>query len=364
MKIQETSLKKFKILFRKEQMKQLEKELYSEEIYPDFGEQPEVLEIQIGYMLIPLVENDKPILRAINYVRNEIDCEFGLPLPQIRIRDNMCLGPTEYAILLNGTKVGGFNGLSIGQILCFDTGEVKEKISDSFSITKEPVFGLEALIIDESRSEEAKSKGYICSNLEKVLRVHLDQIIKSNLTLFLNQCIVNNLINKVRPSNPDVIDSIFFEHDFSISKMKKLLNILLEEKVSIRDMNTILETIADNIENNSDPLFLAERAREKLAYQFFSGYKTEDNIIEAIRIEARITENITESKELCSKISEHLIKIVNEGKPPVFICKSDIRRSLFVTLSQVYPEIIFISDTEMLSCKGMYSLKIIGEIDD
>lgn len=359
-----------------------EKELHSYETCVDFGAQPEVLEIQIGNLLAPLVEKDKPVVKVLNDVRNEIDSKFGLPLPDIRVVENTDLKPTEYAIFLNGTKIAGFKGLTCNQILCVDSGDVKEKITDNCIVTKEPAFGLSAFIIDKSRLEEAKTKGYSCSNLEKVIKVHLTQIIKSNLTLFLNQCMVNTLVNKVRPSNPDVIDSLFFENEFSTSRMKKVLNILLEEKISIRDMNTILETIADNIEKDKSPVFLAERVREKLAYQFFSEYVTENNTIEAIKFDHGFTKSILESstfdendpehpfinlapdkrKELFLKISENLLEVVNDNKQPFFICESDIRRSLFVTISRNIPEVIIISDKEFLSCKDLYSLKIAGEI--
>ena len=104
-------------------MRKRKPRIYDDEIYTDFGEQPSPLELQIGYALMPLVDEqkDSPLLNEIRYLRNEIDAEYGLPLPLVRIRDNLCLEPGEYRILLHGTDVGGFKDLRLGHVLCLDT---------------------------------------------------------------------------------------------------------------------------------------------------------------------------------------------------------------------------------------------------
>ena len=127
---------------------------------------------------------------------------------------------------------------------------------------------MDAIFLPEDRREEAASAGYVVADLEIVIRTHLKEVIKKNLTKFLDQCMVNTLINKVRDRNPDVVDDVFFMHNFSTSKFKTILNWLLEEGISIRDINSILEAIADNLEKTQRPTELLGLVREKLAYQF------------------------------------------------------------------------------------------------
>ena len=221
-------------------MRKRKPRIYDDEIYTDFGEQPSPLELQIGYALMPLVDehNDSPLLNEIRYLRNEIDAEYGLPLPLVRIRDNLCLEPCEYRILLHGTDVGGFNDLRLGHVLCLDTGSVTGELSGEKS--KEPAFGMDGILVTEDMADEGKRLEYAVVDPSRIIKVHLSEIIKKNITKFLNQCMVNTLINKVRDTNPDVIDDVFFMHHYSTADFKTILNWLLEEDVSIRDMNSIL----------------------------------------------------------------------------------------------------------------------------
>ena len=106
--------------------------IYDERCYRNFGEQPSPLEIQLGYGLIPLVDtepNNSPLLEDITYVRNQIDGEYGLPLPSVHVRDNMCLEPYEYKIFLHGVEVGGYKKCDPHYVMCMDTGYVTEEIS-------------------------------------------------------------------------------------------------------------------------------------------------------------------------------------------------------------------------------------------
>ena len=177
-----------------------------------------------------------------------------------------------------------------------------------------------------------------------MISVHLHEIIKRNITRFLDQCMVNTLINKVRDTNPDVIDEVFFMHNFSTSSFKRILNWLLEEGVSIRDMNTILETIADNIDEPKKPVELMERIREKLAWQFVPKIADEDKNIHVIMISYRLAEALSErifypksnnelpyyafkpdEKRLFEKeIAEKANHMVEKGYEPVFLIVSDL----------------------------------------
>ena len=364
-------------------MRKRKPRIYDDEIYTDFGEQPSPLELQIGYALMPLVDehNDSPLLNEIRYLRNEIDAEYGLPLPLVRIRDNLCLEPCEYRILLHGTDVGGFNDLRLGHVLCLDTGSVTGELSGEKS--KEPAFGMDGILVTEDMADEAKRLGYAVVDPSRIIKVHLSEIIKKNITKFLNQCMVNTLINKVRDTNPDVIDDVFFMHHYSTADFKTILNWLLEECVSIRDMNSILEALADNYDYKMKPVEFLDKVRDKLAWQFVPKLADKDKVIHVIRVSKSLSEALSEriyypqsktelpyyafepaeTKVFEKEISEKAHRMTDKGYEPVFLIVSSLRTALSNTVRTRLGNWTFISDKEMLSVNKDYSVAVEEELE-
>ena len=364
-------------------MRKRKPRIYDDEIYTDFGEQPSPLELQIGYALMPLVDehNDSPLLNEIRYLRNEIDAEYGLPLPLVRIRDNLCLEPCEYRILLHGTDVGGFNDLRLGHVLCLDTGSVTGELSGEKS--KEPAFGMDGILVTEDMADEAKRLGYAVVDPSRIIKVHLSEIIKKNITKFLNQCMVNTLINKVRDTNPDVIDDVFFMHHYSTADFKTILNWLLEEDVSIRDMNSILEALADNYDYKMKPVEFLDKVRDKIAWQFVSKLADKDKVIHVIRVSKSLSEALSEriynpqsktelpyyalepseTKVFENEISEKANRMTDKGYEPVFLIVSSLRTALSNTVRTRLGNWTFISDKEMLSVNKDYSVAVEEELE-
>ncbi len=361
--------------------------IYDEGIYLDFGAQPRPLEMQIGYGLVPFVDKNNypleeiPLLNEFRYVRNEFDAEYGLPLAQIRIRDNMCLEPYEYKLLLHGIEVGGFKNIKPGDVFCMKTVSVTGELSGKKF--NDPAFGMDGILVDKDKAEDAEKLGYVVVEPERMISVHLHEIIKRNITRFLDQCMVNTLINKVRDTNPDVIDEVFFMHNFSTSSFKTILNWLLEEGVSIRDMNTILETIADNIDETKKTVELMERIREKLAWQFIPKIADEDKSIHVITISYSLAEALSErifypksnnelpyyvfkpdERRLFEKeIAEKANHMVEKGYEPVFLIVSDLRTALSNTIRTSLGNWTCISDKEVYSVIKDYSVVTEEELE-
>ena len=166
-------------------MRKRKPRIYDDEIYTNFGEQPSPLELQIGCGLMPLADEqgDGSLLDAIQFVRNEIDGEYGLPLPPVRIRDNACLEPYEYKILLHGTEVGGFKSLREGYVLCINLGSATGELSGEKM--KDPAFGVDGILVAEERAEEAERLGYAVVEPVLCIQVHLSETVKRNITKFL-----------------------------------------------------------------------------------------------------------------------------------------------------------------------------------
>ena len=364
-------------------MRKRKPRIYDDEIYTDFGEQPSPLELQIGYALMPLVDehNDSPLLNEIRYLRNEIDAEYGLPLPLVRIRDNLCLEPCEYRILLHGTDVGGFNDLRLGHVLCLDTGSVTGELSGEKS--KDPAFGMDGILVTEDMADEGKRLEYAVVDPSRIIKVHLSEIIKKNITKFLNQCMVNTLINKVRDTNPDVIDDVFFMHHYSTADFKTILNWLLEECVSIRDMNSILEALADNYDYKMKPVEFLDKVRDKIAWQFVSKLADKDKVIHVIRVSKSLSEALSEriynpqsktelpyyvlepaeTKVFENEISEKAHRMTDKGYEPVFLIVSGLRTALSNTVRTRLGNWTFISDRELLSVNKDYSVAVEEELE-
>ncbi len=356
--------------------------IYDECCYTNFGEQPAPLEIQIGYGLIPLVDQQikGPLLGEISSVRNQIDGEYGLPLSKVHIRDNMCLDAYEYKILLHGVEVGGYKECNPHYVMCMDTGNVTEELEGEK--IKDPVFNLDAVIVSQTRKDEAKTFGYVTPEWYVLIKSHLYEISVKNITKFLDQCMVNTLVNKVRDRNPDVVDDVFFLHNFSTSKLKTILNWLLEEGVSIRDMNTILETIADNLEETKRLSELMEKVREKLAYQFLPKLADDNKVIHVIRVSQALAEALLDhifipqaknelpyfalTPEESNRLNEEITKksdlMKENGYEPVFLAVSNMRTSLAEYVKQYFGNWACISDIELYSIYKDYNIVIEEEL--
>ena len=340
------------------------------------------LEVQLGYGLIPLVQIEKraPLLDEIHYCRENIFTEFGFYIPPIHIRDNMCLEPYEYALMFNNVKMGGLKKIQPEQILCIKTNNNLERISGIY--IKESVFGRDIVITDESNKNKAEQLGYKVCSVSNFIRVQFTEIISKNIHKFLNQHMVNEIINRLRTQNPDVVDNVMFTHHFSVSNLKIILNWLLEEGVPIRDINTIMETISDYIEENNKLVFLMEKIRERLAYDFIPKYADEDKVVNTIVVSESVGELLYKNldipnsgielpdllleknidRKLIQSIKECLKTVSEKNTQEIFLCPSCIRTGFSEFLKRTVGSYPCISERECLEMNREYTFKKIGEL--
>ena len=358
--------------------------IYDESVYHDFGLQPDIFEIKLGNALIPLVDSmeEAPLLKEISYLRNQFDAEYGFLLPKIRIRDSMFIKPDEYVFLINGSEVAG-SSVKPGHYFCLDTGSVSKPLDyPNLKKTKDPAFGMDCYILPEKDVEKAKVTGYVCVSPERMIGTHFHEIIRKNITRLLNQTMVNELVEKVRKINPDVITDVFITKGFSISDMKIVLNRLLEEYISIRDMNTILETIADYLKEERNPLVLAEKVRERLAPCFIKAYAEDGKKLHFFRISQYVSETLLEHmyypeskierpylaldpadrKRLVDGLSKSCKWFTEHDLPPVFICVSVIRPFVADYLHGDFPGVHVVSDIELYAAKNLITVNLEGEV--
>ena len=360
---------------------------FEKNLYTCFGEEPDLFEVHIGSGLSPLLnvsdgKNDSILEKGILRCRKQIDENYGLLVPEIHIYENETLLPYEYAFFFRGTQIIK-HSVKTGYHLCMDAGNVTTPLNiDKWEKTIDPAFEVDGFFIPDSEVKRYKKAGYVCASHEKIIRVHLCEIIRKYRTKILDQCMVNNLVEKVRRINPDVVSDVFFMNGFQTSELKLILNRLLDEEVSIRDMNTILETIADYHPDKLKPYELAEKVRQSLAISFISKYAEEDKTLHLIKVSQSVSEKIAESayypdskidlpycafdpplrKKFLTAAGAALARMTDMYHQPILLCASSVRLLLAGALHYVMPGVRVISDLELCALKEKYHIKIEGEV--
>ena len=272
--------------------------------------------------------------------------------------------------------------LQLGYALIPLVNKEEELRISSYKKTKEPAYGMDAYVVEKKYRDEYEKAGYVCVPAYKVIAEHYETIIIKYRTKLLDQCLVNNLAEKVRKINPDVYSDVFFNKTFSTSKLKIILNYLLEENVSIKDMNTILETIADYAAEEKRLPGLVEKIREKLAQRIISKYIDDSKVVHTLIISQSLcillNENICASdseidipdislepeikRKLIKKISDLLSRSKEQIPNTVLACPHDLRIAFAKYIHQFLPEIPVLSETEISIVKNEFEFKLEGEI--
>lgn len=327
--------------------------------------QVDPLEVEIGYSLIPLVDPEQggTLLDRITNIRRRSALEMGLIVPPIRIRDNMELESNSYSILIKGVEVGA-GVLQVGRLMAMDSGEVVEKIEGA-EFT-EPVFGLKAIWIDPEVRGTAEQRGYTVVDCPTIIATHLTEIIKRHADEILGRQEVQQLVDNIKNDYPAVINELISERKMSLGDIQKVLQNLLRERVSIRNMVTILETLASYAEFSKDTGLLTEYVRVALSRQICKEYADRTNTMSVITVDPEI-ENVLRSSihddpvegrvlgldpdthaGIVKSFTDSYIKARNAGYTPVFLVSPHIRSVTFSLLQREVPDPIVLSYNEIV----------------
>ena len=250
--------------------------------------QVDVLELEVGYGLLHLVDPSQggDLLERIRSIRRQVALEMGVVVPPIRIRDNLQLRPNEYMILIKGIEVAR-SELKEGHYLAMNPG-IGEEGLDGIP-TREPAFGLEALWIREDLREEAQIRGYTVVDHSTVVATHLTEIIKRNAHELLGRQETQNLLDMVKEQAPALVEELV-PNLLPLGTVQKVLQNLLRERVSIRDLRTILETLADYAPSTKDPELLTEYVRAAMRRAITKQYQDEDGKLPVIVLDHQLEE--------------------------------------------------------------------------
>ncbi|RJP22002.1 MAG: flagellar biosynthesis protein FlhA [Candidatus Abyssobacteria bacterium SURF_5] len=321
------------------------------------------MEIEIGYGLIPLADPKQggDLLTRISDIRRRTALKIGIVLPPIRIRDNMMLKPNEYAIRIRGNEITR-GTLFTDHLLIMNPGNIMEKIPGIE--TKEPAFGLDAIWITESQRPRAEQLGYTIVDPPSVLATHLTEIINARAHELLGRQDVSNLIENAKKNSPVVVEELV-PNQLTMGEIQKVLQNLLKERVPIRNLELILETLADYARRTRDPVVLTEYVRQAIARNICQEHMDDNGRIYAMTLDPRLEQKITESlkesdgitypaldpvtaQKIISATAAESKKMANEGRQPIIVTSPKVRPYFKRLVQSSLPGLVVLSFAEIV----------------
>ncbi len=345
-----------------------EEETSPEELLP----QPETITFEIGYALIPYVDESKggEIVKRIKSLRKQLTKELGIIIPLIHIKDNLELKPGEYRILIRDVEVAR-GEIVPDHYLAIDTGSTKGKIEGK--PTKEPAFGLDAYWIPENLKDKAKMLGYTVVDIPTVIITHLSEIIKKHAYEILGRGETKELVDALAEKYPIVREIVPDQVPLNI--LHRVLQNLLKENIPIRDLLTIIETLSDNIVKTNDPEVLTEFVRQSLS-RLISSLYSRDNTIYAVSLgtntESFILEKVKENEgslppfdpsfvqKLINEIAKYTDMFVVNQATPVLLTSPASRRFVRKIIEHYLPNVAVLSYGEI---DPKYKVNILGVVE-
>ena len=284
--------------------------------------------LEFGAALIPLVSGRNDFLDRITGLRNQVALELGFTAPKVRIKDNLKLGRSEYSIKIRDIEADR-SSVRVGRYLAVDFDGVCPALEGE--PVKEPVSGSRAYWISEEEKESAKAKGYFISDVPSLIITHLTEVIKLNAPTLLGRQELSAMLEETAKSAPAVVEEV--RGLLSLGEIHKVIQNLLKEQVSVRDMVTVLEALCDAAPKSKDILFLTEKTRQALARQITASQLSKDRKLHVISLSPELEQVISESKTLDinleKKLSDAALKLAGEirakGFKPVLLCMEQSR---------------------------------------
>ncbi|WP_127531902.1 flagellar biosynthesis protein FlhA [Paenibacillus kobensis] len=324
--------------------------------------QVDPIEFEFGYGLIPLADAQQggDLLDRIIMIRRQCALELGLVVPVIRIRDNIQLKPNEYVIKIKGNTVAR-GDLLLNHYLAMSPGFDDDAVIGIE--TTEPAFGLPALWIDEAMKERAELSGYTVVDPPSVVATHLTEIVKRHAHELIGRQETKALVENVKENYPALVDELI-PNLLTVGDVQKVLAKLLKEKISIRDLVTIFETLADQGAYTKDTDVLTEYVRQSLSRQITLQFSPDGEMLRVITVgpslEKKIAESVQQSdqgsylsidpvatQQIYQKLSEQVTKQIQSGNQPVVLASPTIRMYLRKLVERTMQDIPVLSYSEL-----------------
>ncbi len=332
------------------------------------------IELEFGYGIIPLADVNQggDLLDRVVMIRRQIALELGTVVPIIRLRDNIQLNPNQYIIKIKGIQVAE-GDIMFDHYMAMNPGYVEEEINGYETV--EPSFGLPAIWINESQRERAESLGYTVVDPPSIIATHLTEVVRSHIAELLTRQDVQNLVDNLKETNPVLVGELI-PNLLGLGEVQKILQNLLQEGVSIRDLLTIFEILADRASGTRDTDILTEYVRQGLkraiSGRYFAPNETNEVITLTPQVEQEIMGSVKQTEQgafltldpqrisaIMEEVQTQVSAMEEQGKTAIIVC-SPIVRMYFKKMSEDYiKDLIVLSYNEV---ENNVSLNSVGQI--
>ena len=336
--------------------------------------QVDPIELEFGYGIIPLADVNQggDLLDRVVMIRRQIALELGTVVPIIRLRDNIQLNPNQYIIKIKGIQVAE-GEILFDHYMAMNPGFVEEEINGI--PTFEPSFHLPAIWITDSQRERAESLGYTVVDPPSIIATHLTEVIRSHIAELLSRQDVQNLVNNLKESNPALVDELTPKL-LGLGEIQKVLQNLLKEGISIRDLLSIFEVLADHAATTRDTDVLTEYVRQGLKRAISSRYFVPNEVTSCITLDPKVEQDIMASikqteqgayltldperiRAIMDSLQAEIAKFEETGKTPIVVT-SPIVRMYFKKMTEDYvKELIVVSYNEIDSDVELQSVGMV-----
>jgi flagellar biosynthesis protein FlhA len=338
----------------------------------------DLMDLQVGYGLIGLVDAERggELLERIKGLRKQIAQDLGFMVPPVHIRDNLQLRPTAYAILIKGTEVVRGEVMT-GHLLAIDPGTAEKGLEGI--PTKEPTFGLPALWVPEAKREQAQLMGYTVVDLASVITTHLTEVIRSHAHELLGRQETQALLDQVAKTAPKVVEDLI-PQTITLGGVVRILGNLLRERVPIRDLRTIIETIADYAPTTKDTDTLTEYVRQGLGRAITSQHVGPDGTLTVISLDPTLDRQLSEavqthtqgsylsiapsmSQRVMAAVKQAVENAIGRGIQPVLLCSPTLRPHLRRLIERGMSSLAVLSLNEVEGQVRIQSLEVVRLAD-
>ncbi|MCL2759010.1 MAG: flagellar biosynthesis protein FlhA [Treponema sp.] len=325
----------------------------------------DALSLELGYGLVPLVEKEKgaELLERVMGVRSQSALDLGLVIPKVRIIDNSMLGPSEYCFKIKGVD-SGRGKIRLGYYMCINPGTVTAELQGEATV--DPAFGIPAIWVEQEKRDEAERAGYTVVDPPSIIATHLTEIIRRSAADILGLQDTQIILDTLRKDYPAVVDEALREgKGLRVTEVQKILHGLLREKVSIRNLVSVLEAIADYAPISKNIWFLTEKARQALASQICHQYADEDKRLRVLTIDPALEQRIIDAKYetasgmVCAldpptqkawirSVSKAVTAVKEKGWMPVILCSEQARFLVKNSTDRELPDLAVLSVPEIV----------------
>jgi flagellar biosynthesis protein FlhA len=332
------------------------------------------LELCIGFGLVPLVDKQGggTLLQRVGVIRRQIATELGMVIPPVRIHDEVGLDSHDYVVKVRGAEVAQGRVMA-GHQLALDPGDAVGQLAGV--PTSEPAFGIPATWIQDAGRAEAEALGYTVVDRESVIVTHLTESIRQHASDLLTRQEAKQLLDQLKEHNAAVVEEVVPEI-LSLGEIQRVLQSLLREGVSIRDLGTIVEAIGDKARLTRDPGVLAEYARQALGRTITAPYMDAERNLRALTLdptlEQEVSDSITQTSDgeylvmdparaqsLITVLKTHVDAAVAQGVRPVLLCSARVRRHLRRLAEQSLPQMPVCSYNEIVPGIGVETIGVV-----